>query len=149
MTTDIESYFDQTHAEITAWRRHLHARPGLLYDVADTADFVADKLRDFGVDDVVTGLGQTGVVGLIRGRMPAANSAIGLRADMDALPIVEAKYLAETRDFKDTIAAIFQPAKEGGNGAKAMLDDEIIPLGCSYWVRLAQTRGAALMAQAA
>ncbi len=155
MTSDATSYFEQHHDAITSWRQHLHAHPGLLYDVQDTADFVADKLRGFGVDEVVTGLGQTGVVGLIRGRGPATNAAIGLRADMDALPITEAtgvpyastrpglmhacghdghiamllgaaQYLAATRDFDGTIAVIFQPAEEGGNGAKAMIDDGMI-----------------------
>src|SRR5271155_2947768 len=80
------------HEEITAWRRDLHAHPELLYDVHRTAASVADKLKDFGCDEVVTGIGRTGVVGVIRGRKAGAK-AIGLRADMDALPIEEATNL--------------------------------------------------------
>src|SRR5262245_60106126 len=118
------------HGEITAWRRDLHAHPELLFDVHRTAASVAEKLNAFGCDEVVTGLGQTGVVGVIRGRKPPGSGrrVIGLRADMDALPIGEqtnlpyrstvpgkmhacghdghtsmllgaAKYLAETRNF--------------------------------------------------
>src|SRR5262245_22288922 len=79
------------HGEITAWRRDIHAHPELLYDVHRTAATVAEKLRDFGCDEVVTGLGRTGVVGVIRGgKGGAGGRVIGLRADMDALPIEEA-----------------------------------------------------------
>ncbi|KQO60835.1 MULTISPECIES: M20 aminoacylase family protein [unclassified Methylobacterium] len=138
--------------EITAWRHDLHAHPELQYDVHRTAGFVADKLRDFGCDEIATGIGRTGVVGLIRGRSHGSNRAIGLRADMDALPIQEvrdlayrstapgrmhacghdghtamllgaAKYLAETRDFDGTAVMIFQPAEEGGGGGEAMVRD--------------------------
>ena len=141
-------------AEISAWRRDLHANPELLYDVHRTAASVADKLRAFGCDDVVTGIGQTGVVGVIRGRKVGGRT-IGLRADMDALPIEEAtglpyastapgkmhacghdghtamllgaaRYLAETRNFGGTAVVIFQPAEEGGAGGKAMVDDGLI-----------------------
>jgi len=141
-------------AEITAWRRDLHANPELLYDVHRTAASVADKLRAFGCDEVVTGVGQTGVVGVIRGRKVGGRT-IGLRADMDALPIEEAtglpyastapgkmhacghdghtamllgaaRYLAETRNFGGTAVVIFQPAEEGGAGGKAMVDDGLI-----------------------
>src|SRR5215475_15132921 len=78
--------------EIAGWRRDIHAHPELLFDVHRTAASVADKLRSFGCDEVVTGIGRTGVVGVIHGRKPAEGSfkAIGLRADMDALPIMEA-----------------------------------------------------------
>jgi hippurate hydrolase len=144
------------HGEITGWRRDIHANPELLYDVHRTARSVADRLRAFGCDEVVTGLGRTGVVGLIHGnRGKAGGRTIGLRADMDALPIEEAtgapyastitgkmhacghdghtamllgaaKYLAETRNFSGTAAVIFQPAEEGGAGAKAMIDDGLI-----------------------
>ena len=139
------------HDEVTAWRRDLHANPELLYDVHRTAATVADKLKSFGCDEVATGLGRTGVVAVIRGRRGAGRT-IGLRADMDALPIEEAtglpykstvpgkmhacghdghtamllgaaRYLAETRNFAGTAVLIFQPAEEGGAGAKAMLDD--------------------------
>ena len=139
------------HGEITAWRRDLHAHPELLYDVHRTAASVAEKLKGFGCDDVVAGIGRTGVVGIIRGRKPGAK-VIGLRADMDALPLEEetglpykstvpgkmhacghdghtamllgaAKYLAETRNFAGTAVLIFQPAEEGGAGGLAMVKD--------------------------
>jgi amidohydrolase len=139
------------HAEITAWRRDLHAHPELQYDVHRTAASVADKLKSFGCDEVVTGIGRTGVVGVIRGRK-AGDKVVGLRADMDALPIEEAtglaykstvpgkmhacghdghtamllgaaRYLADTRNFAGTAVMVFQPAEEGGAGAKAMMRD--------------------------
>ncbi len=139
------------HGEITAWRRDLHAHPELLYDVHRTAASVADKLKSFGCDDVVAGIGQTGVVGIVRGRKPGTK-VIALRADMDALPLEEetglpykstvpgkmhacghdghtamllgaAKYLAETRNFAGTAVLIFQPAEEGGAGGLAMVKD--------------------------
>jgi hippurate hydrolase len=138
--------------EITEWRRDLHAHPELMYDVNRTAASVAQKLKEFGCDEVVPGIGRTGVVGVIRGRKGKSDKAIGLRADMDALPIVEqndlpykstvpgkmhacghdghtamllgaARYLAETRNFAGNAVVIFQPAEEGGAGGKAMLDD--------------------------
>src|SRR5437764_11337389 len=145
--------------DIQAWRRDIHAHPELLYDVHRTAAFVADRLRDFGCDEVATGLGRTGVVGVIKGRKPAAGGAdvkvIGLRADMDALPIEEqtdlpyasktpgkmhacghdghtamllgaARYLAETRNFAGDAVVIFQPAEEGGAGAAAMIKDGLM-----------------------
>src|SRR6202790_4793007 len=142
------------HGDITAWRRDLHAHPELLYDVHRTAATVADKLKSFGGDEVVTGIGRTGVVGVIHGGKgpKAARKVIGLRADMDALPIEEAtelpykstvpgkmhacghdghtamllgaaRYLAETRNFAGTAVVIFQPAEEGGAGGKAMVQD--------------------------
>jgi hippurate hydrolase len=142
------------HSEITAWRRDMHTHPELRYDVHRTAASVADKLKSFGCDDVVTGLGQTGVVGVIRGRKTGAK-VVGLRADMDALPLEEetglpyqstvpgkmhacghdghtamllgaAKYLAETRNFAGTAVVIFQPAEEGGAGALAMIKDGLM-----------------------
>ncbi len=143
------------HSEITDWRRDLHMHPELMYDVQRTAGTVADKLKAFGCDEVVTGLGRTGVVGVIRGRKSSGGKTIGLRADMDALPIEEAndlpykstvpgkmhacghdghtamllgaaRYLADTRNFVGTAVVIFQPAEEGGAGAKAMLDDGML-----------------------
>src|ERR1700678_3247886 len=83
--------------DIQAWRRDIHQHPELLYDVHRTAAFVADRLREFGCDEVATGLGRTGVVGVIKGRKPAGAAdikVIGLRADMAALPIEEATKLA-------------------------------------------------------
>jgi amidohydrolase len=144
--------------DIQAWRRDIHENPELLYDVHRTAAFVADRLREFGCDEVATGLGRTGVVGVIKGRKPAGNGGvkvIGLRADMDALPIEEetdlpyaskipgkmhacghdghtamllgaARYLAETRNFAGDAVVIFQPAEEGGAGAAAMLEDGLM-----------------------
>jgi hippurate hydrolase len=142
------------HGDITEWRHDIHAHPELLYDVHRTAALVADKLKSFGCDEVVTGIGRTGVVGVIHGRKPADGGikAIGLRADMDALPIMEAtnlpyksttpgkmhacghdghtamllgaaRYLAETRNFAGSAVVIFQPAEEGGAGGKAMIQD--------------------------
>jgi amidohydrolase len=144
--------------DIQAWRREIHQHPELLYDVHRTAAFVADRLREFGCDEVATGFGRTGVVGVIKGRKPAANGGVrvvGLRADMDALPIEEqtnlphasktpglmhacghdghtamllgaARYLAETRNFAGDAVVIFQPAEEGGAGAAAMIQDGLM-----------------------
>jgi amidohydrolase len=141
----------EMHDEITAWRRELHQMPELMFDVKRTAAFVETKLKAFGVDEVVTGLGRTGVVGLIKGAN-GPGPTIGLRADMDALPLTEvsgkdwasktpgkmhacghdghtamllgaAKYLAETRNFAGSIAVIFQPAEEGGGGGNEMVKD--------------------------
>ena len=141
-------------AELTEWRRDLHAHPELRYDVHRTAGFVAERLRAFGCDEVVTGIGRTGVVGVIRGQR-GAGKAIGLRADVDALPILEtndlpyksttpgnmhacghdghtamllgaARYLTETRNFAGAAIVIFQPAEEGGAGARAMIRDGLM-----------------------
>jgi amidohydrolase len=141
--------------DIVAWRRDIHSHPEIMYDVQRTAATVAEKLAVFGVDEVATGIGRTGVVGVIRGRGTASGRVIGLRADMDALPIVEesgkpyastirgrmhacghdghtamllgaARYLAETRNFDGTAVVIFQPAEEGGAGGKAMVQDGLM-----------------------
>ena len=143
------------HSDITAWRRDLHAHPELLFDVQRTAGTVAAILKAFGCDEVVTGLGRTGVVGVIHGRKGTAGKTIGLRADMDALPIEEAnnlpykstvpgkmhacghdghtamllgaaRYLTETRNFAGTAVVIFQPAEEGGGGGREMVDDGLM-----------------------
>lgn len=143
------------HADIAEWRQDIHANPELLYEVHRTAGVVADKLKSFGVDEVVTGIGRTGVVGVINGKSDTAGRVIGLRADMDALPITErsskpyasqnaglmhacghdghtamllgaARYLAETRNFDGKVVVIFQPAEEGGAGGKAMVDDGLM-----------------------
>jgi hippurate hydrolase len=140
------------HGEITAWRRDIHAHPELLFDVHRTAASVAEKLKAFGCDEVATGIGRTGVVGVIRGGKGGGSHVIGLRADMDALPISEAndlpykstvpgkmhacghdghtamllgaaRYLTETRNFAGTAVVIFQPAEEGGGGGREMVKD--------------------------
>jgi hippurate hydrolase len=142
------------HGEITAWRRQMHMHPELLYDVHQTAASVVEKLKSFGCDDVIPGIGRTGVVGVIKGRKPG-NKVVGMRADMDALPLEEetglpyksqvpgkmhacghdghtamllgaAKYLAETRNFAGTAVVIFQPAEEGGAGGEAMVKDGLM-----------------------
>lgn len=136
--------------QMTAWRRHLHQHPELGFDCHQTAAFVAERLREFGVDEIHEGIGRTGIVGIINGR--GKGPTIGLRADMDALPMDEvtglewastvpgrmhacghdghttmllgaAKYLAETRNFAGRVALIFQPAEENGGGGQAMVRD--------------------------
>jgi hippurate hydrolase len=141
--------------EFQALRRDFHEHPEILYDVHRTAGIVAEKLKAFGCDEVVPGIGRTGVVGVIKGRREGSGKVIGLRADMDALPLNEesglryasktpgkmhacghdghtsmllgaAKYLCETRNFDGTAIVIFQPAEEGGAGAKAMIEDGLM-----------------------
>ena len=138
--------------EIAAWRRDFHENPELLFEVHRTASKVADLLRAFGCDEVVEGIGRTGVVGVIKGKTDTKGKVVGLRADMDALPIMEAtgaghasktpgvmhacghdghtamllgaaKYLAETRNFDGSVVVIFQPAEEGGGGGDEMVKD--------------------------
>jgi amidohydrolase len=136
------------HAEITEWRRDLHMHPELQYDVHRTAASVAEKLKAFGCDEVVTGIGRTGVVGVIKGKKPAGGrKAIGMRADMDALPLEEitglpykstipgkmhacghdghtamllgaAKYLAETRNFGGDAVVIFSRPRKAVPAAR-------------------------------
>lgn len=151
----VKNRFAELHDEITVWRRDLHEHPEIMFDTIRTAGVVADKLRAFGCDDVIEGIGRTGVVGVIKGKQTASGKVIGLRADMDALPIDEqtgldyasktpgamhacghdghtamllgaAKYLAETRNFDGTVIVIFQPAEEGGGGGKVMCDDGLM-----------------------
>ncbi|WP_431284106.1 M20 aminoacylase family protein [Humitalea sp. 24SJ18S-53] len=139
------------HPEMTAWRRDFHMHPEIGLEEYRTSAIVAQKLRDFGVDEVVTGIAHTGVVGIIRGQGTSPR-AIGLRADMDALPILEAtgapwasivpgkmhacghdghttmllgaaKYLAETRNFDGTVVLIFQPAEENLAGGELMVKE--------------------------
>ena len=148
----VKNRLAELHAEITKWRRDIHQHPEILFDTQRTSAMVADKLRSFGVDEVVTGIGRTGVVAVIKGKSTSSGKTIGLRADMDALPIEEqtgleyasktpgamhacghdghtamllgaAKYLCETRNFDGTAVVIFQPAEEGGGGGKEMCDD--------------------------
>ena len=136
--------------EMREWRRELHQHPEICYEEVWTSDFIAAKLQSFGIE-VHRGMGKTGVVGVLHGR-GNGKRAIGLRADIDALPMQEmnefahasqnpgrmhacghdghttmllgaAQYLAETRNFDGTVYFIFQPAEEGGAGGKAMIDD--------------------------
>lgn len=151
----IKNRFAEMLPEIAAWRQDFHAHPELLFDCHRTAGIVAEKLREFGCDDVVEGIGRTGVVGVIRGKDSKSGRVVGLRADMDALPIHEAtgveyaskeagkmhacghdghtamllgaaKYLAETRNFDGTVVVIFQPAEEGGGGGDEMCRDGLM-----------------------
>ncbi len=139
--------------EMKGWRRHLHMYPELALDCHATAAFIVERLREMGVDEIHEGIARTGIVALIRGQ--AAGPVIGLRADMDALPIEEmtgaeyastvkgrmhacghdghvtmllgaAKYLAETRNFAGTVALIFQPAEEDGGGGQGMVQEGIM-----------------------
>ncbi|WP_424971568.1 M20 aminoacylase family protein [Dinoroseobacter sp. S76] len=151
----IKNRFAEMLPEISAWRRDFHENPELLFDTHRTAGVVAEKLRAFGCDEVVEGLGRTGVVGVIKGRGTGSGRVIGLRADMDALPIAEAtglpyasktpgkmhacghdghtamllgaaRYLTETRNFDGTCVVIFQPAEEGGGGGREMVEDGLM-----------------------
>ncbi|WP_146587383.1 M20 aminoacylase family protein [Puniceibacterium confluentis] len=148
----VKNRFAELHSDITKWRRDIHAHPEILFDTHRTSALVAEKLRAFGCDEVVEGIGRTGVVGVIRGKTDSRGCVIGLRADMDALPITEqtgveyasthpgamhacghdghtamllgaAQYLAETRNFDGSVAVIFQPAEEGGGGGGEMCRD--------------------------
>ncbi|WP_299200683.1 M20 aminoacylase family protein [uncultured Tateyamaria sp.] len=148
----IKNRFAEMHADITAWRRDIHQHPEILFDTHRTSALVAEKLRAFGCDEVVEGIGRTGVVGVIKGKADGSGKVIGLRADMDALPIHEAtgveyasktdgamhacghdghtamllgaaQYLSETRNFDGSVVVIFQPAEEGGGGGREMCND--------------------------
>ena len=148
----VKNRFSEMLPEITEWRRDIHQHPEILFETHRTSALVAEKLKEFGCDEIVTGIGRTGVVGVIKGKTNNSGKTIGLRADMDALPIHEAtgleyasktpgamhacghdghtamllgaaKYLAETRNFDGTVVVIFQPAEEGGGGGKEMCDD--------------------------
>ncbi|MEN8740369.1 MAG: M20 aminoacylase family protein [Phaeobacter gallaeciensis] len=151
----VKNRFADLQDEITKWRRHLHENPELMYEVHKTAGFVEERLKEFGLTDITTGIGRTGVVAVIEGKTNTSGRVIGLRADMDALPITEAsgvdyasktpgvmhacghdghtsillgaaKYLSETRNFDGKVVLIFQPAEEGGAGGKAMCDDGLM-----------------------
>jgi hippurate hydrolase len=148
----VKNRFAELQKEITAWRRDIHENPEILFETHRTSALVADKLKEFGCDEITTGIGRTGVVGVIKGKTDTAGKVIGLRADMDALPIHEAtgldyasktpnamhacghdghtamllgaaKYLSETRNFDGTVVLIFQPAEEGGGGGREMCED--------------------------
>ena len=139
--------------DMKAWRRHLHQNPELAFECHETAAFVVARLQEFGINEIHSGIAKSGVVALIRGR--AEGPVIGLRADMDALPIEEvtevyyaslapgkmhacghdghtamllgaARYLAETRNFRGTVALIFQPAEEHGGGGEVMVQEGIL-----------------------
>ncbi|WP_170358831.1 M20 aminoacylase family protein [Ruegeria arenilitoris] len=140
-------------ADMAAWRQHLHSIPELEFECYETSAFVADRLREFGVDELHEGIAKTGIVAIIKGQ--GEGPTIGLRADMDALPIPEetgvsyasknpgkmhacghdghttmllgaARYLAETRNFHGRVALIFQPAEEEGGGAGVMVEEGIM-----------------------
>ena len=149
---NIKKKIEQITPEMLKWRHSIHSKPEIAYQEKDTSDFISKKLSEFGIE-VHEGIGKTGVVGIIKGKNSNSERAIGIRADMDALPMTEktnlpytsknegamhacghdghstmllgaAKYLAETRNFCGTVYCIFQPAEEGGNaGAKAMIND--------------------------
>jgi hippurate hydrolase len=148
----VKNRFAELLPEITAWRRDLHENPEILFETHRTSAVVAEKLKEFGCDEIITGIGRTGVVGVIKGKSNTSGKVIGLRADMDALPIHEqtglaykskvdgamhacghdghtamllgaAKYLSETRNFDGTVVVIFQPAEEGGGGGREMCED--------------------------
>ncbi len=151
----IHNRFADLHAEITEWRRHLHTIPELNFDLPKTAAYVEERLREIGVDSLETGVAHTGMVAVIKGKTDTCGRVIGLRADMDALPIHEtaevdyksthagkmhacghdghtamllgaAKYLVETRNFDGTAVLLFQPAEEGGGGGKVMVDEGVM-----------------------
>ncbi len=151
----VKNRFAEMQDEIIKWRRDIHENPEILFETHRTSALVAEKLQAFGCDDVVTGIGRTGVVGVIHGKSDKSGKVIGLRADMDALPIHEqtgldyasktpnamhacghdghtamllgaAKYLAETRNFDGKVVVIFQPAEEGGGGGREMCEDGLI-----------------------
>ncbi len=141
--------------EAGGWRRQLHQMPEILFDLPRTSDFVAQKLAEFGCDVIETGVATSGIVAVIRGRKGPARRSIALRADMDALPIHEqtnlahaskiegrmhacghdghtamllgaAKALCDSRDFAGEVVLIFQPAEEGGHGARVMLEEGLL-----------------------
>ncbi len=139
--------------DMTAWRKYLHRHPEIGFDCTRTAEFVAGRLREFGIDEIHEGVARTGVVAIIDGRAPGPT--IGLRADMDALPMQDesgaehasitpgrahtcghdghtamllgaARYLAETRNFAGRVALLFQPAEETGGGGRVMVEEGVM-----------------------
>ena len=148
----VKNRFAELQKEIAEWRHDIHQNPEILFETHRTSALVRDKLKEFGCDEVIEGIGKTGVVGVINGQTNQSNKVIGLRADMDALPINEetgldysskipgamhacghdghtsmllgaAKYLCETRNFDGKAVVIFQPAEEGGGGGLEMCKD--------------------------
>ena len=151
----VRNRFSELQGEIASWRQHLHQNPELEFDTFKTSEFVENTLKSIGCDEICTGIGRTGVVGVIHGKKQSSDKVVGLRADMDALPIQEAtgssyasnnsgkmhacghdghtamllgaaKYMAETRNFNGSLVVIFQPAEEKGGGGKVMVDDGLI-----------------------
>ena len=148
----VKNRFAELQKEIAEWRHDIHQHPEILFETHRTSALVRDKLKEFGCDEVIEGIGKTGVVGVINGQTNQSGKVIGLRADMDALPINEetgldysskfpgamhacghdghtsmllgaAKYLCETRNFDGQAVVIFQPAEEGGGGGLEMCKD--------------------------
>ena len=148
----VKNRFAELQKEIAEWRHDIHQHPEILFETHRTSALVRDKLKEFGCDEVIEGIGKTGVVGVINGQINQSGKVIGLRADMDALPINEetgldysseipgamhacghdghtsmllgaAKYLCETRNFDGQAVVIFQPAEEGGGGGLEMCKD--------------------------
>ncbi len=148
----VKNRFAELQKEIADWRHDIHQHPEILFETHRTSALVKDKLKEFGCDEVIEGIGKTGVVGVINGQTNQSGKVIGLRADMDALPINEetgldysskipgamhacghdghtsmllgaAKYLCETRNFDGQAVVIFQPAEEGGGGGLEMCKD--------------------------
>ncbi|MEO4000800.1 M20 aminoacylase family protein [Mesorhizobium sp. CAU 1732] len=151
---DAADTLDELAQEAVAWRRHIHQNPELLFDLPNTSAFVAEKLRAFGCDEVVTGIAQSGVVAVVKGSRGPGRT-IALRADMDALPMSEqtnlphaskvdgmmhacghdghtamllaaARHLAAARDFAGTVVLVFQPAEEGGAGGRVMIEEGLL-----------------------
>ena len=151
----IKNRLAEMQDEIAGWRRHLHTIPELQFDLPQTTAFVEDRLREMGITDITPGIGRSGIVAVIEGKTNRSGKVIGLRADMDALPITEAtgldyasthpgkmhacghdghtamllgaaKYLSETRNFDGKVVLIFQPAEEGGGGGREMVADGLM-----------------------
>lgn len=162
----VKNRLAELQPEIAAWRQHLHENPELQYELYKTSAFVEARLREMEIDEIIPGVGKTGIVAVIKGRTNTSGRVVLLRADMDALPILEdtglayqsktpgvmhacghdghtamllgaAKYLSETRNFDGTAVLMFQPAEEGGAGAKAMIDEGVL----TRWGKVSEAYG--------
>ncbi|MGN0932725.1 M20 aminoacylase family protein [Falsigemmobacter intermedius] len=162
----VKNRLAELQPEIAAWRQHLHENPELQYELYKTSAFVEARLREMEIDEIISGVGKTGIVAVIKGRTNTSGRVVLLRADMDALPILEdtglayqsktpgvmhacghdghtamllgaAKYLSETRNFDGTAVLMFQPAEEGGAGAKAMIDEGVL----TRWGKVSEAYG--------
>lgn len=162
----VKNRLAELQPEIAAWRQHLHENPELQYELYKTSAFVEARLREMEIDEITPGVGKTGIVAVIKGRTDTSGRVVLLRADMDALPILEdtglayqsktpgvmhacghdghtamllgaAKYLSETRNFDGTAVLMFQPAEEGGAGAKAMIDEGVL----TRWGKVSEAYG--------